>query len=117
MNNRKAVTRMIEIPEMRRIRTIHFVGIGGAGMCGIAEVLLNQGYQITGSDIKSSVTTRRLEELGAKVFIGHHQNNVAQASVVVVSSAVKADNPELVAAQDLRIPVVPRAEMLGELMR
>lgn len=117
MSSRKAITRMIEIPEMRRIRTIHFVGIGGAGMCGIAEVLLNQGYQITGSDIKASATTQRLEELGAKVFIGHHQNNVAQASVVVVSSAVKADNPELVAAQEMRVPVVPRAEMLGELMR
>lgn len=117
MNNQKAAPRLIEIPEMRRIRTIHFVGIGGAGMCGIAEVLLNQGYRITGSDIKSSATTQRLEELGATVFIGHHQNNVAQASVVVVSSAVKADNPELVAAQDMRVPVVPRAEMLGELMR
>jgi len=108
---------MIEIPEMRRISTIHFVGIGGAGMCGIAEVLLNQGYQITGSDIRSGATTERLEQLGARIFIGHHANNVTQASVVVVSSAVKADNPELVAAHDLRIPVVPRAEMLGELMR
>jgi len=117
VNNGKALSRMIEIPEMRRISTIHFVGIGGAGMCGIAEVLLNQGYQITGSDIRSGATTERLEQLGARIFIGHHANNVTQASVVVVSSAVKADNPELVAAHDLRIPVVPRAEMLGELMR
>ncbi len=117
MISKKSISRMIEIPEMRRIRTIHFVGIGGAGMCGIAEVLLNQGYQITGSDIRASDTTERLEQLGAKVFIGHHQNNITQASVVVVSSAVKEDNPELVAAHELRIPVVPRAEMLGELMR
>lgn len=117
MSDKKSISRIIEIPEMRRIRTIHFVGIGGAGMCGIAEVLLNQGYQITGSDIRASSTTIRLEQLGAKVFIGHHENNVAQASVVVVSSAVKADNPELVAANEMRIPVVPRAEMLGELMR
>jgi UDP-N-acetylmuramate--alanine ligase len=117
VETRKAPSRMIEIPEMRRIRTIHFVGIGGAGMCGIAEVLLNQGYQITGSDLRSSATTQRLEGRGAQVFIGHHQNNVTKASVVVVSSAVKDDNPELVAAHELRIPVVPRAEMLGELMR
>lgn len=117
MSVKKAAPRMIEIPEMRRIRTIHFVGVGGAGMCGIAEVLLNQGYQITGSDIRASVTTRRLELLGAKVFIGHHEDNVSKASVVVVSSAVKDDNPELIAAHELRIPVVPRAEMLGELMR
>ena len=117
MSDRKAIARMIEIPEMRRIRTIHFVGIGGAGMCGIAEVLLNQGYRITGSDIRTSEITQRLEQLGAKVFIGHHESNVAQASVVVVSSAVKQDNPELLAAQEMRTPVVPRAEMLGELMR
>ncbi len=117
MDTTKSIARMIEIPEMRRIRTIHFVGIGGAGMCGIAEVLLNQGYNITGSDIKSGLTTQRLERLGAKVFIGHHASNVSQASVVVVSSAVKVDNPEVSAAMEARIPVVPRAEMLGELMR
>ncbi len=117
MDSTKSLSRMIEIPEMRSIRTIHFVGIGGAGMCGIAEVLLNQGYRITGSDLRGSGVTERLQQLGAKVFIGHHANNVTEASVVVVSSAVKDDNPELVAAHELRIPVVPRAEMLGELMR
>lgn len=117
METRKINTRMIEIPEMRRIRTIHFVGIGGAGMCGIAEVLLNQGYAITGSDIKAGETTRRLESLGARIFIGHNAANIKQANVVVVSSAVKQDNPELVAARDARVPIVPRAEMLAELMR
>ena len=117
METRKSTTRMIEIPEMRRIRSIHFVGIGGAGMCGIAEVLLNHGYQITGSDIRTSQVTQRLESLGARVFIGHTAANIKQANVVVVSTAVKQDNPELVAARDSRIPIVPRAEMLGELMR
>lgn len=117
MTIRKTCSRMIEIPEMRRIRNIHFVGIGGAGMCGIAEVLLNQGYGITGSDIKAGQVTRRLETLGAKIFIGHHADNIKQASVVVVSSAVRQDNPELVTAREARIPIVPRAEMLGELMR
>ena len=117
MDQTKSIARMIEIPEMRRISTIHFVGVGGAGMCGIAEVLLNQGYRITGSDLKESSNTKRLEELGARIFLGHHANNIAQASVVVVSSAVKEDNPELVAALEKRTPVVPRAEMLGELMR
>ena len=77
---------IVDIPEMRRIQTIHFVGIGGSGMCGIAEVLMNQGYQISGSDIQASATTRRLESLGAVVFIGHEGSNVAEADVVVVSS-------------------------------
>lgn len=117
VENRKVSTRMIQIPEMRRIRSIHFVGIGGAGMSGIAEVLLNQGYQITGSDIKAGDVTRRLESLGARIFIGHNAANVKQANVVVVSTAVKQDNPELVAAREARTPIVPRAEMLGELMR
>lgn len=117
MATRKTSSRMVEIREMRRIRNIHFVGIGGAGMCGIAEVLLNQGYAITGSDIRASQVTRRLEALGARVFIGHHADNIKQANVVVVSSAVKQDNPELLAAREARIPVVPRAEMLAELMR
>ncbi|HVL02405.1 MAG TPA: UDP-N-acetylmuramate--L-alanine ligase, partial [Dongiaceae bacterium] len=117
MSNGKAGSRIIQIPEMRRIRCIHFVGIGGAGMSGIAEVLLNQGYLITGSDIKAGDVTRRLESFGARIFIGHNAANVKQANVVVVSTAVKQDNPELVAAREARIPIVPRAEMLGELMR
>ncbi len=106
-----------EVPEMRRIRRIHFIGIGGAGMSGIAEVLINQGYEITGSDLKESGTTRRLEAMGAKVFIGHREDNVADAHVVVNSSAVKSDNPEMISARERRIPIVRRAEMLGELMR
>lgn len=106
-----------EVPEMRRIRRIHFIGIGGAGMCGIAEVLLNQGYEISGSDIKVSAVTQRLEKMGAKIFIGHAQDNVRGADVVVNSSAVNAQNPEMLGARELRIPVVRRAEMLGELMR
>ena len=106
-----------EVPEMRRIRRIHFIGIGGAGMSGIAEVLLNQGYEISGSDIKASSVTERLVKKGAQVFIGHHADNVRGADVVVNSSAVNNSNPEVVGARELRIPVVRRAEMLGELMR
>ncbi|MGR5177546.1 UDP-N-acetylmuramate--L-alanine ligase [Vibrio parahaemolyticus] len=105
------------IPEMRRVKSIHFVGIGGAGMSGIAEVLLNEGYQITGSDIAENVVTERLKRKGAIIFIGHQASNVEQASVVVVSTAIDPENPELVAAKELRIPVVRRAEMLAELMR
>lgn len=105
------------IPEMRRINTIHFVGIGGAGMCGIAEVLYNQGYQITGSDIKDSVVTKRLTSLGMTIFIGHDAKNVADADVIVVSSAIDKTNPEIQAALMARLPVVRRADMLGELMR
>ncbi|MFP6789274.1 MAG: UDP-N-acetylmuramate--L-alanine ligase [Thalassolituus sp.] len=105
------------IPEMRRVRVIHFVGIGGAGMCGIAEVLLNQGYQITGSDLKASSVTERLAQLGAKVMIGHDADNVKSADVLVVSTAIDASNPEVSAALEARIPVVRRAEMLAELMR
>lgn len=105
------------VPEMRRIRNIHFIGIGGAGMSGIAEVLLNQGYCISGSDIKPSDTTKRLEKLGAKIFIGHAKKNVTGIDVVVNSTAVDSDNPEIIAAKAARIPVVRRAEMLGELMR
>lgn len=105
------------VPEMRRIRKIHFVGIGGAGMCGIAEVLLNQGYEISGSDVKASDTTARLQSMGARIFIGHAAEQVGGIDVVVSSSAVNNRNPEIVAARELRIPVVRRAEMLGELMR
>lgn len=96
---------------------LHFVGIGGIGMSGIAEVFLNQGYPVTGSDLASSDVTRRLEQLGAKIFYGHAASNIQGAHVVVISSAVKATNPEVVEARKLRIPVIPRAEMLGELMR
>lgn len=110
-------TQYYEVPEMRRIRRIHFIGIGGAGMSGIAEVLLNQGYEISGSDLKESATTRRLVAMGARLFLGHEKDNVADAHVVVNSSAVNADNPEMISARERRIPIVRRAEMLGELMR
>ena len=106
-----------QVPEMRRIRRIHFIGIGGAGMSGIAEVLLNQGYQISGSDLRESEVTRRLADRGAKIFMGHHAANVVGADVVVNSTAIDGGNPELVSAREYRIPVVRRAEMLGELMR
>ncbi len=104
-------------PGMGRIRRIHFVGIGGVGMGGIAEVLRNLGYEISGSDLQANAVTRRLDELGAHITFGHAADNVSGSDVVVVSSAVKADNPEVLAAQAQRIPVVPRAEMLAELMR
>jgi len=107
----------IKIPEMRRVKRIHFVGIGGAGMGGIAEVLLNEGYQISGSDIGENQVVTRLTALGANITIGHAEENIIGASVIVVSTAIKADNPELLNAQKLRIPVVRRAEMLAELMR
>ncbi len=110
-------TQQYHVPEMGRVRCIHFVGIGGAGMCGIAEVLLNQGYAVTGSDRASSATTLRLRARGAQVMEGHAAAHVGAADVVVVSSAITADNPEVVAAHERRIPVVARAEMLGELMR
>ncbi|KZZ43199.1 MAG: UDP-N-acetylmuramate--L-alanine ligase [Saccharospirillaceae bacterium] len=102
---------------MRRIRCIHFVGIGGVGMCGIAEVLLNQGYQITGSDLRQSAVTERLVSMGAKVFIGHDSENVEQADVLVVSTAIDENNPEIKSALEQRVPIVRRAEMLAELMR
>ena len=106
-----------EVPEMRRIRRIHFVGIGGVGMCGIAEVLCNQGYEISGSDIKTSATTLRLSKLGSKIFLGHMAENVANVDVVVTSTAVDENNPEIIAARAAHIPIVRRAEMLAELMR
>jgi UDP-N-acetylmuramate--alanine ligase len=102
---------------MRRIRRIHFVGIGGAGMGGIAEVLLNLGYTVTGSDRQDNAVTQRLAGLGATIHAGHDAANVAEADVVVASAAIPSDNPELVAARQHRIPLVPRAEMLAELMR
>jgi len=102
---------------MRRIRNVHFIGIGGAGMSGIAEVMLNIGYQVSGSDLNRSTVTGRLQEQGVKIFEGHRAGNIKDVDAVVVSSAVADDNPEVVAARDARIPVVPRAQMLAELMR
>jgi UDP-N-acetylmuramate--alanine ligase len=100
-----------------KVKRIHFVGIGGSGMSGIAEVLLNLGYKVSGSDLASNAATERLADLGARVVLGHRADNIASADAVVVSSAVKPDNLEVVAAQAKRIPVVPRALMLAELMR
>ncbi|MBM3406296.1 MAG: UDP-N-acetylmuramate--L-alanine ligase [Betaproteobacteria bacterium] len=100
-----------------KVKRIHFVGIGGAGMSGIAEVLLTLGYQISGSDLSESAVTRRLGSLGAEVIVGHQVANVSGADCVVVSSAVRGDNPEVIAARNQRIPVVPRALMLAELMK
>lgn len=102
---------------MGRIRRIHFVGIGGSGMSGIAEVLLNLGYEVSGSDLRKNTVTTHLVSLGAKLYIGHESAHVDGCDVVVVSTAVSADNPEILAARRLRIPIVPRAEMLAELMR
>jgi UDP-N-acetylmuramate--alanine ligase len=102
---------------MKKVRQVHFVGIGGIGMSGIAEVLLNLGYGVTGSDLAASGVTRRLEELGGRVAIGHAAENVTGADVVVISSAVKGDNVEVAEARRRLIPVIPRAEMLAELMR
>jgi len=101
----------------KKIRNLHFVGIGGIGMSGIAEVLLNLGYQVSGSDLKKNPVTNRLAELGAGIMQGHCPQNVHGAHVVVISSAVGSDNPEVVEAHRLQIPVIPRAEMLAELMR
>ncbi len=100
-----------------KIKHIHFIGIGGSGMSGIAEVLLNQGYRITGSDLGESAVTRRLQQLGAGVSLGHSAENIRGADAIVVSTAVKEDNPEVVAAREASIPIVPRAMMLAELMR
>ena len=105
------------VPEMRRIRRIHFVGIGGSGMCGIAEVLLNQGYEISGSDITINASAKQLQKAGAQVFEGHSESNIEGADVVVKSSAVTFENLEIAAAVAHGIPVVRRAEMLAELMR
>jgi UDP-N-acetylmuramate--alanine ligase len=101
----------------RKIQKLHFVGIGGIGMSGIAELLLNLGYQVSGSDLKPSPATERLAALGGKINIGHQASNVEGANVVVISSAVRPDNAEVIEAKRLQIPVIPRAEMLAELMR
>ena len=103
--------------RMRRVSLIHFIGIGGAGMGGIAEVLVNLGYAVQGSDLRANSVTARLAKMGVRIFFGHAAEQVTGASVVVVSSAVAAENPELAAAVAARVPVVRRAEMLGELMR
>src|SRR5690554_4256028 len=100
-----------------RVKNVHFVGIGGSGMCGIAEVLLNLGFNISGSDLSSNSVTRRLKALGAMIFQGHAKENLEKADVVVVSSAVNESNPEVMEARNRSIPVVPRAVMLAELMR
>jgi len=100
-----------------KVERVHFVGIGGSGMCGIAEVLLNLGYQVHGSDLRTSPVTERLEKLGARINYGHDRKNLADVQVVVRSTAVKDDNPEVLEARTRAIPVIPRAEMLAELMR
>lgn len=107
----------ISVPEMRRIKQIHFVGIGGTGMCGIAEVLFNQGYDVSGSDLRESVVVKRLRKMGLRVEIGHRAENLQNCDVLVVSGAVPKGNPEIEAATAARIPIVRRAEMLAELMR
>lgn len=105
------------VPRMGHVEQIHFVGIGGVGMCGIAEVLHNQGYKITGSDMGEGSTVQHLQTIGIKVYLGHSAENIQGADVVVRSSAVDVNNPEIKAARELMIPVIPRAAMLAELMR
>ncbi|MBM7344638.1 UDP-N-acetylmuramate--L-alanine ligase [Pantoea coffeiphila] len=117
MNTQQLAKLRSIVPEMRRVRHIHFVGIGGAGMGGIAEVLANEGYEISGSDLAPNAVTQHLSALGATIYFNHRPENVSDASVVVVSTAVAQDNPEVVAAREARIPVIRRAEMLAELMR
>jgi UDP-N-acetylmuramate--alanine ligase len=103
--------------KFKKIKKLHFVGIGGTGMCGIAEILWNLGYEVTGSDMRSSESTERLEKLGIKIYLEHKKEHVKDANVLVVSSAVKDSNPEVIFAKENKIPVIRRAEMLGELMR
>ncbi|WP_338561074.1 UDP-N-acetylmuramate--L-alanine ligase [Erwinia sp. E_sp_B04_7] len=117
MNTQQLAKLRTIVPEMRRVRHIHFVGIGGAGMGGIAEVLANEGYEISGSDLAPNAVTQHLSKLGATIYFNHRPENVADVSVVVVSTAVSQDNPEIIAAREARIPVIRRAEMLAELMR
>jgi len=108
---------MAKTPIMQRIKNIHCIGIGGSGMSGIAEVLLNKGYAISGSDMGENDATRRLQKLGAKIFQGHDVALIEQVDVVVVSTAIAKNNPEFIAARQKRIPILPRAQMLAELMR
>jgi UDP-N-acetylmuramate--alanine ligase len=100
-----------------KIHHLHFIGIGGSGMSGIAEVLINLGYTVSGSDLQAGAATQRLAALGAKILLGHEATHIAGADAVVVSTAVQSDNPEVIAAREARIPIVPRAQMLAELMR
>jgi UDP-N-acetylmuramate--alanine ligase len=100
-----------------KVKCIHFVGIGGIGMSGIAEVLVNLGYNVGGSDVQPSETTARLQKIGARVIIGHAAENIGNADVVVTSTAVKTNNPEVIEAHRKNIPVIPRAEMLAELLK
>ncbi|OJH34212.1 UDP-N-acetylmuramate--L-alanine ligase [Cystobacter ferrugineus] len=116
MTNHRSV-RTTSLFKTRHAAHVHFVGVGGIGMSGIAEVLLNLGYRVSGSDLKASDITRRLSQLGATLFEGHRAENLVHADVVVISSAVRKDNPEVVSARQRKIPVIPRAEMLAELMR
>src|ERR671926_1282837 len=108
---------MTRRPVPFEIGPVHFIGIGGIGMSGIAEIMMRTGYAVQGSDAKASANTERLQKLGAKIFIGHEPAHVEGAYAVVYSTAVKADNPEMVAARERRLPLVRRAEMLAELMR
>ncbi len=117
MNTAQHPTRVSQPQGMGRVRRVHFVGIGGAGMSGIAEVLHTLGYTVSGSDMRASAVTRRLAARGIHISIGHLAEQVESSDAVVVSTAIVSDNPELVAARNLRIPIVPRAEMLAELMR
>jgi len=113
----RMIARTKNRPIPLNVGPVHFVGIGGIGMSGIAEILLKLGYRVTGSDAKTSANTERLEKLGARVFVGHAAEHVGDVSAVVYSTAVKPDNPEMIAARERRIPLVRRAEMLAELMR
>jgi len=107
----------VSVPNLKEVKRIHFVGIGGAGMGGIAEVLANQGYEVTGSDLSRNAVVQRLQSMNVRVFAEHVGDNVIGANVVVISSAIPQDNPEVVTAKKLRIPVIPRAQMLADLMR
>jgi UDP-N-acetylmuramate--alanine ligase len=112
------MTALKEKRVFRKSRKMHFIGIGGAGMCGIAEILINLGYEVSGSDLKESDTTRRLAEMGAKIFIGHYPSNIGDYSVVITSTAVNLlTNPEVIEARSRKIPVIHRSEMLSELVR
>ncbi|WP_044105126.1 UDP-N-acetylmuramate--L-alanine ligase [secondary endosymbiont of Heteropsylla cubana] len=117
MDSKKLAKLKTFIPTMGGIKKIHFVGIGGAGMGGVAKVLADEGYQISGSDLAPNVVTKELISLGAKIYFNHHPGNILNASVVVLSSSISSENPEIIAAKAAHIPVVHRAEMLAELMR